>query len=352
MEYPESKTGKGGIVDVLTEALASMRTGRAASVRVDGRAPWGLRLPAAAGAGFLVVLHGRCLLRIPRPGWDPIEPVGLEEGDVVFLRSGPEHVIADELGAAAGVSASGYVPERFPRGEPIGRCEVGGEGELASLLSGSYPLERIRPHPLVQQLPELIHLRTADGRHPQLTAAVELLRTELDGPRIGSSGIVPALIDSLLLYILRAWMDEFPRRAPGWPAALRDPAIAPALAAIHADPANGWTVESLASRAGLSRAAFARKFHVMVGEPPLTYLTRWRMTLAARILRESDAPLAAVAARTGYRSEFAFAKAFKREFGQAPGRYRRQRAALSGAGAGAGAGAALTSIAAATSAAA
>ena len=221
-------------------------------------------------------------------------------------------------------------PSGFPAPtsyRPIGSHDLGGDGELTSLLCGNYHLDRSRPHPLVSQLPELIHLRTGDGRHPQLTSAVELLRTELDGPRIGSSGIVPALIDSLLLYILRAWMDEFPRRAPGWAGALRDPAIAPALAAIHADPANGWTVESLAARAGLSRAAFARKFHLMVGEPPLTYLTRWRMTTAARMLRESDSALAAVAARTGYGSEFAFAKAFKREYGQAPGGYRRAHAA-------------------------
>ena len=122
-------------------------------------------------------------------------------------------------------------------------------------------------------------------------------------------------------------MDDCPSRSPGWAGALRDPAIAPALAAIHADPANGWTVESLASRAGLSRAAFAKKFNAMVGEPPLTYLTRWRMTTAARLLRESDASLAAVAARTGYGSEFAFAKAFKREYGQAPGGYRREHGA-------------------------
>jgi AraC-like DNA-binding protein len=330
-----SKTGKGGIVDVLTEALASMRTGRPASVRVDGRAPWALRVPPAAGAGFHVVLHGRCLLAVAGLGAVPAEPVRLEEGDVVFLHSGPEHVLSDEPGTAAGIASPEYVLDRFPEGEPTGVYAVGAEGELTRLLSGSYPLERVRPHPLVQQLPELIHLRTGDGRHPQLTSAVELLRTELDGPRIGSSGIVPALIDSLLLYILRAWIDEFPRRAPGWAGALRDPSIAPALAAIHADPANGWTVESLAARAGLSRAAFARKFHAMVGEPPLTYLTRWRMTTAARLLRESDAPLAAVAARTGYRSEFAFAKAFKREYGQAPGRYRRGYAAPAGAAAGA-----------------
>jgi len=309
-------------VDVLTEALASMRTDRPTSVRTNGRAPWGLRMPPTAGAGFHVVLHGRCWL-IPRLSTGR-EPVRLGEGDVIFLRSGPEQVLTDEPGSPIGPANS----RSFREDELIGSHDLGGDGELTSLLCGNYHLDRSRPHPLVGQLPELIHLRTGDGRHPQLTSAVELLRTELDGPRIGSSGIVPALIDSLLLYILRAWMDESPTRPVGWATALKDPAIAPALAAMHADPADSWTVESLAARAGLSRAAFAKKFHTMVGEPPLTYLTHWRMTTAARLLRESDAPLAAVAARTGYGSEFAFAKAFKREYGQAPGGYRRAHAAV------------------------
>ena len=309
-------------MDVLTEALASMRTDRPTSVRTNGRAPWGLRMPPTAGAGFHVVLHGRCWL-IPRLSTGR-EPVRLVEGDVIFLRSGPEQVLTDEPGSP--ISAPSV--RRFREDELIGSHDLGGDGELTSLLCGNYHLDRSRPHPLVSQLPELIHLRTGDGRHPQLTSAVELLRAELDGPRIGSSGIVPALIDSLLLYILRAWMDECPTRTVGWATALKDPAIAPALAAMHADPANSWTVESLAARAGLSRAAFAKKFHTMVGEPPLTYLTHWRMTTAARLLRESDAPLASVAARTGYGSEFAFAKAFKREYGQAPGGYQRAHAAL------------------------
>ena len=309
-------------MDVLTEALASMRTDRPTSVRTNGRAPWGLRMPPTAGAGFHVVLHGRCWL-IPRLSTGR-EPVRLVEGDVIFLRSGPEQVLTDEPGSPISTASV----RRFREDELIGSHDLGGDGELTSLLCGNYHLDRSRPHPLVSQLPELIHLRTGDGRHPQLTSAVELLRAELDGPRIGSSGIVPALIDSLLLYILRAWMDECPTRTVGWATALKDPAIAPALAAMHADPANSWTVESLAARAGLSRAAFAKKFHTMVGEPPLTYLTHWRMTTAARLLRESDAPLASVAARTGYGSEFAFAKAFKREYGQAPGGYRRAHAAM------------------------
>ena len=309
------------IVDVLTEALASMRTDRPVSVRTNGRAPWGLRLPPGEGAGFHVVLHGHCWLIPKRGAGLGGEPLHLETGDVVFLRSGPELVLADRPDTPARSAGAEY----FQGDELIGAFNVGGSGALTSVLCGSYRLDRERPHPLVGRLPELIHLRTGNGRNPQLTSAVELLRAELDDLRIGASGIVPALIDSLLLYILRAWLDDAPAGHVGWAAALKDPAIAPALAAMHADPADSWTVESLAARAGLSRAAFAKKFNTMVGEPPLTYLTRWRMTTAARLLRESDAPLAAVAARTGYGSEFAFAKAFKREYGQAPGGYRRAR---------------------------
>jgi AraC-like DNA-binding protein len=136
---------------------------------------------------------------------------------------------------------------------------------------------------------------------------------------------VPALLDTLLLYILRTWFDRQPASgaATGWAAALNDRATTAALRAMHRDPARPWTVATLAAEAGLSRAPFARRFTALVGQPPLNYLTWWRMTLAARLLRESDAPLNAVAGRVGYGSEFAFANAFKRRYGTAPGRYRR-----------------------------
>jgi AraC-like DNA-binding protein len=304
-------------MDVLTEALASMRTARPASVRTNGRAPWALRLPPAAGAGFHVVLHGECWL-IPTLSTGAAQPLRLTAGDVVFLRSGPEHVIADDPQTPPRTLEAVVAESPF-----VGVVELGGTGRAASLLCGNYHLEKARPHPLVSRLPELIHLRTGDGRHPELTTAVNLLRTELDRPRMGSGGIVPALIDSLLLYILRAWSEQGCEDSAGWATALTDPAIATALAAMHAEPAENWTVESLAARAGLSRAAFAKRFHALVGVPPLAYLTHWRMSTAARLLRESDLSLATVAARIGYGSEFAFAKAFKRAYGQAPGGYRR-----------------------------
>ncbi|MFD7449407.1 AraC family transcriptional regulator [Kitasatospora sp. NPDC059827] len=307
-------------MDILSEALASMRTAHPASVRTEGRAPWALRLPPVVGAGFHVVLYGTCWLVPVDPGIGGA-PVPLSPGDVVFLRDARGHVLADSPDTPP-VDARAC---RVEDGSPIGTVTIGGDGARTSLLCGNYHLDQARPHPMVRQLPALIQLPTRHGRHPELAAAVQLLGAELENPRIGSAGIVPALIDSLLLYILRAWFEDRPAAdSAGWAAALRDTAVAPALAAIHEAPSTPWTVESLAERAGLSRAAFARRFTSMVGEPPMAYLTRWRMTTAARLLRESEAPLTAVAARTGYGSEYAFAKAFKREFGLAPGGYRRE----------------------------
>ncbi|WP_405015274.1 AraC family transcriptional regulator [Kitasatospora sp. NBC_01539] len=220
--------------------------------------------------------------------------------------------------------------DRTDRTSPIGRFAVDGPGARTVLLCGSYHLDRERPHPLVAGLPELIHLPARRDRHHALRAAIDMLGAELDDPRPGSDGIVGELIDLLLLYILRAWFDDQPADATaGWAAALTDPAIAPALRAIHRDPGRAWTVEALADSAGLSRAAFARRFTGLVGEPPLTYLTRWRMTTAARLLRHSDTPIAVVGERVGYGSEFAFAKAFKRAHSVPPGQYRRRAGAAS-----------------------
>ncbi|MBT2385476.1 AraC family transcriptional regulator [Streptomyces sp. ISL-11] len=307
-------------MDILTEALASMRTGRPASVRTNGHAPWGLRLPPVAGAGFHVVLYGTCWLVPLEDAPSHPEPIPLSPGDVIFLRDGRGHILADHPSTPPEEPPA----EQCRAGSSIGSVTIGGEGPEARLLCGNYHLDQGRPHPLVRQLPEVIHLPTRHGRHPELSAAVQLLGSELENPRVGSDGIVPALIDSLLLYILRAWLDDQPPAAArGWAAALSDAVVASALSALHDDPSAAWTVESLAERTGLSRAAFARRFTALVGEPPMAYLTRWRMTTAARLLRESDAPLTTVAARTGYGSEFAFAKAFKREYGMAPGGYRR-----------------------------
>jgi AraC-like DNA-binding protein len=167
------------------------------------------------------------------------------------------------------------------------------------------------------------------GAHRELRAAVDLLGGELERPGPGTDAVVPSLLDTLLLYILRACLqDQAEGAATGWAAALAGPAVASALHAIHDRPAHPWAVEELGAQAGLSRAAFARRFSTTVGQPPLTYLTWWRMTLAGRLLVATEAPLRAIAQQCGYSSEFTFVRAFTREYGTPPGRYRK--AAVSG----------------------
>ncbi|MDX3854336.1 AraC family transcriptional regulator [Streptomyces sp. AK02-01A] len=309
-------------MDVLSDAIAAMRTGLPHSSRTHKFAPWGLRFGASDGAGFHVVLRGSCWL-IP-PECD--EPLALSPGDVVFLAHGRGHGLADDpatplVDVIEAPGGSWVLSEDVPTGS----------GPSTLILCGAYRLSRARAHPLLTGLPDVVHLPARLGSHPALRSAIELLGGELERPGPGSDAVVPALLDTLLLYILRAWLEEHAGPGTtGWAAALGDPAIAAALYGIHRDPARAWTVEELGARGGLSRAAFARRFTTVVGQPPLAYLTWWRMTTAGRLLSTDDAPLRTVAQRTGYSSEFAFAKAFKREYGVSPGRYRKERAAARG----------------------
>jgi AraC-like DNA-binding protein len=298
-------------MDVLSDAVTAMRTGQPHSGRVHRPAPFGTRNPPVAGAGFHIVLQGSCWL-FPPDG----TPISLGVGDVAFLPHGAAHGLADSPTTPLVDAAASLV--EIPPGLTDGSAAT-------VMLCGAYLLDRSRTHPLLDDLPEVIHLPARVGHHPGLRAAVDLLGGELEQPRPGGDAMLPALLDVLLLHILRAWFDEQSAHGvtTGWAAALRDPAVATGLRAIHGDPGRSWTVGELASQAGLSRAAFARRFAALVGQPPQAYLTWWRMTLAARLLRDGDAPIATVARSVGYTSEFAFAHAFKRELGSAPGGFRR-----------------------------
>ncbi|ADB32977.1 transcriptional regulator, AraC family [Kribbella flavida DSM 17836] len=299
-------------MDVFSDVIASARVGLPKFTRSQRVGRWGNRFGPYPGAGFHVVLQGACWL-IPPSG----EPVALGAGDVVFLPHGVQHGMSDspdrkvaELPPDPGVDLVGEFDEA---------------PDQALLLCGAYRLDRGLAHPFLRSLPEVVHLPTHPGRRSGLDAAVELLRADLAENRPGAEAAQPALLDLLLVYLLREWLDSEPGKSEtGWGAALTDPAITAALHHIHREPGRQWTVQELAHEAGLSRTVFARRFSALVGQPPLTYLTWWRLSTAAQLLRSGDAPLASIARQVGYTSEFAFAAAFKREFGLAPGAYRRQ----------------------------
>lgn len=310
-------------VDVLSSVIAAMRAGQPRSYLVECHPPWGRSYLPVPGAGFHVVLQGSCWL-LPAKG----DPVRLTVGDVALLPHGQAHGMADSPGTE--LIAVSDTPVECARARAstlirMGPDRPGGSEPPCVMVCGMYELDQARTHPLLEQLPDVIHMPARLGQHPRLWSAVELLSGELEQPQNGSEVVVPALLEVLLLLILRVWFAEQPcrEREVDWAAALRDPAISAALAGIHESPERPWTVESLGAESGLSRAAFARRFATLVGQPPLTYLTWWRMAIAARLLRQSDLPLSSLAQRVGYTSEFAFANAFKREYGIAPGQYRR-----------------------------
>ncbi|MEU6143168.1 AraC family transcriptional regulator [Streptomyces sp. NPDC047081] len=304
-------------MDLLSDVIAAMRMGRPHYARTERRAPWAVRHRPFAGAGFHLVLEGRSWL-IP-PGGSPIE---LRAGDIAFLPHGSAHSVAGDPAAPATDLPSSPLADPHQDDQSDGA----GAGSRTVMLCGAYLMDRARPHPLLGEFPDFVHLPARLGQHSSLRGATDLLATELAEPRLGSDALLPALLDALLLYVMRAWLDERPRHdaTTGWTAALHDPAVHAALQGIHGAPHRPWTVEELGALAGLSRAAFARRFTTLVGRPPLSYLTWWRMTTAARLLRDYDAPLKTVANRVGYTSEFAFGTAFKREHGLTPGAYRRQ----------------------------
>jgi AraC-like DNA-binding protein len=238
---------------------------------------------------------------------------------VVFVGKADGYTLADHPDTPLQDVASTAPKEQWPI-----PASLPGEHPGTVLLCGTYALEQARPHPLIAQLPKVIHLPARATIGEPLRSVVDLLGAEVQRDGANLSAAVPALLDLLIIYTLRVWYArEAERGAQGWARALQDSAVRTALENIQQSPATPWTVAQLAAAGGVSRTAFARQFRTLVGEPPLTYLTRWRMTIAARLLRETDLPIESVAARVGYGSPFAFGKAFKRSMGNAPGAYRR-----------------------------
>jgi len=281
-------------------------------------APWGIHVDAQPYVAVHMVKRGGCWLRRNNG-----EIVRLNAGDVVLMASGEAHDLSSDR----------EMRNLEPYKAAIARAQgtivwpASGHADLAVeptvLQCAGYEMSPETTHPLLSLLPPVIRLPTDQANSDtELQTLLRLIGQEIGRREAGSELVVPRLIDSLFVYILRAWLREQPEGSGGWLGALRDPQIRKALTQIHESPQVPWTVESLARSVAMSRAAFAKRFTDLVGEPPLAYVTRWRMDLAAKLLRESKEPVSRIAGRVGYISETAFAKAFRRRRNVAPGQYR------------------------------
>jgi transcriptional regulator GlxA family with amidase domain len=201
---------------------------------------------------------------------------------------------------------------------------AGGAGGLTKLVCGRVQLEDGATDPILAVLPPLIRVRaTGEGARPWLRLTVERIAAELDSGDAGSDEVANRLADILFIQAVRAYFEENADTTEvGWLAAARDQRVGRALALLHGEPDQPWTVGSLARRVSVSRSAFADRFTQLVGEPPVHYLTRLRINTAAKRLRSSDDKLIAIAADAGYESVAAFIRTFKRYVGMTPGDYR------------------------------
>lgn len=305
--------------DEVTSVLRDLRLVQSFYCHSELTAPWGLAMPPEDHAIFHFVAEGEAWLE--RPGQPAVH---VARGDFVLAAAGIAHTVA----SAAGVACRNV--HELPFDTVGGRAMIlrhGGDGARTVLACGGVRFEDPAANPLVALMPDVLHIRGADdGQARLLRQTLDAMATEALNPMPGGATVMTRLADILVIHAVRSWLEAPPDGQSGWLAALRDPQIGRALVLMHRQPERDWTVASLAESLNMSRSVFSDRFTALVGVPPLLYLTRWRMHLAARWLRDERASLGEVAGRLGYESEPSFSRAFKRHMGVPPGAVRRGRA--------------------------
>ncbi|GCE22103.1 AraC family transcriptional regulator [Dictyobacter kobayashii] len=303
-------------MDVLTDVLNALELKGQVTARRALVPPWRYKFAASQDMIFHLLSSGGGYLSFEG---DPTPPMRIEGGGVLLFPFGHAHSICDELTSPlTGVSHIAYSAQSELRAFP----DID-EGSKMVVLCGAFRLEHSKAFPLLHSLPKVIHIPTEQGHiAPGFTEIVHLIAREAAAPRLGTEVMLRRLTELLFIQIIRIWAEQQAGASTGWLAALHDHSISTALGLIHQSPERGWKVEELAEAVALSRAVFSARFTRLVGEPPITYLTRWRMHRATRLLK-NNVEMEKIAELVGYESEVAFRKAFKREVGMPPAKYQK-----------------------------
>jgi len=314
-------------MDVLSDVLRTIRLEGALFLNGDMRAPWCVKIPRSAdiaqllkpGARRLAICHlvvqGKCWAQT-----EGNEPIRVQAGEAIVVPQGDPHVLGSGLQHAA-IDIDHVVTPQLPMLDLI---RYGGDGESTLIVCSWFAYEGDAPNPMMANLPRLFTTslrRRATG--PWIEQSIGFVLGDAATQAPGSEMVAAKVAEVLFAEVLRGYIEAAPAHNPGWLAGLRDPQVSRCLALMHGEPARPWTVEALANEVHVSRSVLAEKFTELVGAPPMQYLTRWRMILAAGMLRNDQASLARVAEGVGYESEAAFNRAFKREYGVSPGHWRQ-----------------------------
>jgi AraC-like DNA-binding protein len=313
-------------MDAVAGLLDGPRARGAFLLRSQLDPPWSMRIADEAPLCLIAITRGEAWLL---PNDD--EALRLGPGDVAVIRGPDPYTLADDPRTAPQVIILPGNRCVTPDGQEVelmswmgvrtwGNSPVGS----AVMLSGTYELEGEVSRRLLNALPPLLVLPSDAWESP----LVGLLAEEIVKDDPGQEAVLDRLLDLLLIAVLRAWFARPDADAPGWYRAYGDPVVGKALRLIHDDPARQWTVANLAAEAGVSRAAFARRFTELVGEPPMAFITDWRLSLAADLLLEPDATIGSVAYQVGYATPYALSSAFKRVRGVSPRQHRLAAAAI------------------------
>lgn len=313
-------------LDAFSDVLRVIRLAGGVFLEAEFTAPWCIngKISADICKPFFVtprhiiashfVAQGHMQLRV-----DGGELVDVHAGELVLLSHNDVHRFGSDLNAAP-IPAHTIVQP--PQVGSISRIKHGGGGEVTQMLCGFLGSETAFS-PLLSSLPQVLKLdvrATASGAW--IESSFRFAVSEIAAGRMGSATVIAKLSELLFVEAVSQYVVSLPAERRGWLAGLRDPQIGRALALLHGRPAEDWTAEALAIEVGMSRSVFAERFTSLVGQPPMHYLTLWRMHLAAQFLREGHGSVAQVAVAVGYESEAAFSRAFKRQFGTSPGGWR------------------------------
>ena len=316
-------------LDVLSEVLRVVKLDGAMFYTAEFSSPWSIRSPCSSsvapylspGAEHLIIFHllteGRASARV-----EDGERVTLEAGDVVIFPHGDPHIM--ENGPRTVTVDNGRDLERLLSGG-LKVVRLGGGGAVTKFICGYMACEPRLSKVFLCGLPPVFKVSVRDGEAGGwLENSIRFSVDEVLASRAGSEVVLAKLSETLFVETLRRYIAGLPEDQTGWLAGARDPEVGRALALLHRQPAHPWTIADLAKEVGTSRSVVAERFRRYLGQPPMAYLTQWRLQLGAQMLTSTSHSVSQVAAEVGYESEAAFNRAFKRGFGLPPARFRVQ----------------------------